>query len=410
MNLIKKFSFSVLFLLSQHFLLAQSTARSVYNLYGLGTLEQQGLCQFESMGYSSIASRSTQNVNLENPAGLNAVKQANQIMDVGLYRTSTFQRAEGESFNSTSGNIGSLNFWFSGGPKTAFAFGASKFSDASYNITNFNNRNTSLGNYSSIFVGEGGVSQMYLAFGQRVVKNLNVGAKVNFLFGSLEKTEQVFLNDFNTTLNIEDTRSFVSSVLDLGIQYTVPLGESSQLTIGSTYRTGSNISIDETSYILSAARTDSISSEDESSLYLPQHVGVGLSYQSKKWQLNMDYQVERWGSNDDDNDYSYNDRHIISAGGEFIKDRFSSNYFDRIAFRAGFGAQSNYVTVRNTDYISYIVSAGAGLPLNRGSMLSIGYQYFQNGTTNSGLVKEISHKLSLNISIKDLWFIKRVYD
>lgn len=387
----------------------QSTVRSIYNIYGVGSLNQIGLGQYESMGYTGVAARSVGTVNLENPASLNAIKGVNHILDMGFYHTNTVQRTFESSFSSQSGNMGSINYWFSSGTKSAFSFGAGKYSDASYDISDFNNSTTALGTYDSRYIGDGGISQIYVAGSREVFKNLNIGARANFLFGSFSRTEIVSLENFESSLIFDDSKRFAKAVLDGGLQYTIPFQNERSITLGSTLRQGVDVDISEETYIIED-ETDSLYTEGESTIHLPRQIGLGISYLSPKWQLSLDYQVENWSKNPEQQNYSYNDRHIVSIGGAFQKDRRSIEYKDRIVVRFGAGVQSNYISVDEVDFLSSFYSVGLGLPLTRGSQLNIGYQYFQNGTLTDDLIIESSHKLSLNISISDIWFRKRFYD
>lgn len=405
-NLIKA-TFLSFFLLLHYAGSAQSISGSAYNIFGIGTLNQTGLLQFQSLGGSGIGARSDENVNLKNPASLNAIVGHNQIFDIGVSFSSLSQKSLERSFSTTYGGLNGLNYWVRAGDNLAFAFGASKFSDASFDIID-SKLNSSLGSFDARYIGTGGISQLYFAAGFKISKSLSLGARFNLLSGSQSLTEITHLSQLNFDVTVNEEQNFVKAILDLGVQYDLPIGQNKKLVLGAIYRPKSPIN-----YLHEKTLTnysDSLIAESSSSSYVPEKLGVGIGFSLPKWQFNIDYEFENWGINQAEQTYSYTDRSLFSVGIEYQKERFSSSYLDRVAFRFGAGIQSNYTVVDQTNYWNQTWSAGLGLPFNRGSLINIGYQYQKMGTQTNNLVLENSHTFSLSFSIKDIWFRKGAYD
>jgi len=413
-SLIKKSLFASVLLCSSVLLSAQSITNSAYNVFGIGTLEQPGLVSYEGMGYAAIGSRAGDLVNLKNPAALNSIRGFTQIFDVGIALSGLSQEVNDETVTSSFGGLHDLNYWFRASPKTALSLGISKFSDANYDILDSQSGSSAVGRSDSRHLGEGGSSQLYVAGAYSLSPNLHVGLKSNFLFGSLLSDEVVTLFDPRAELEIESKRSFVTANLEAGLQYQFLLSSKTKMVLGSTFRTGGFTSLREDRLIVSDAGTsvDSLRSDGNTSeIYLPRKLGFGVGLESQSWMINLDYEFENWGDNEDQDSFSYQDRFTASMGLQFVNDRFSEKLINRVAFRMGAGVHSNYVEVENQEYLSSYYTFGLGVPLNRGAAsVNLSYQHYTNGTLNSSLIRESANTFSISVSIRDFWFRKRAFD
>ncbi len=412
-SLIKGQAITFLFLCSFIFVKAQSISNSAYNVFGIGTLEQQGLVQYESMGNAAIGSRPHNIVNLKNPAALNAIQGFTQIFDVGVTYSGLRQNANEETFQSSFGGLHDLNYWFRANSRTAFSFGVSKFSDATYDILDSQSGSNAIGRSDSRHIGEGGSSQVYLASAYSLSPNLHFGLKSNFLFGGFQENETVTIFDPSAQLDIVSERSFVTATLEAGIQYQFLVSKFTRLVLGSTFRTGSSVDFDEDVQIISNAGTsiDSLSSDTQSELYLPRKIGVGLGLESRSWMVNIDYEAENWGENVNNEVLEYNNRFVSSFGVQFTRDPFSDKLLNRVAFRAGAGVHSNYLDIDGQSFLGRFYSAGIGIPINRGAAsINLAYQHYAHGTLESNLIQENTNTFSINVSIRDVWFRKRAFD
>ncbi|MEM9328116.1 MAG: hypothetical protein AAGA85_20785 [Bacteroidota bacterium] len=391
-----------------HELRAQSIGHSAYNAFGLGTLEQVGLVPYEHMGYAAIGSRIDDVVNLENPAGLTSIRGFTHSFDFGLSFSQLTQESPSDISTGTFGGLHDLNVWFRLNQKTAISVGLSKYSDATFDILD-----RSTDGSESRLVGDGGSSQAFLAAGYSLLPNLHLGVQGSLLFGSLQREEFLTISDPSAALQVTTTESFVKPLLKLGLQNEYKLGSKARVVLGATYEAGGStqVSIDEVITSSVSLGRDSLFSEDFSTLQLPQKIGFGIGIAMKSWNINLDYELEDWATNEDRSRFSFQDRWLASGGIQYRKDRFSSRMIERVAFRMGGGVHSNYVAADNESYLNPYFSLGMGIPLLKGAAsINVGYQYHTSGTTADNLIMENAHTFSFSLTIRDIWFGKRIYN
>ena len=86
-------------------------------------------------------------------------------------------------------------------------------------------------------------------------------------------------------------------------------------------------------------------------------------------------------------------------------------YWDRIQYATGVNFDTGYLEVDGKRVNNAAISFGLSLPLeNTYSALNISYSYGQKGSISNNLIKENYHKISLNLSLDGIWFIKRKID
>lgn len=408
MNLTKLVLSTLLsFLISVSF--CQSMPGSAYNIFGIGSLEKTGLVSFKGMGNVGIAVRSPEDVNLKNPAALNAITGYNQIFDGGFTYSRLSQQSDNKSFSTSNGGVNSLNYWFRNSSKMAMSFGFEKVSDASYDITDSNSGVNTFGIDETRHLGGGGASSFYVGAGYELIANLNVGLKFNLLFGSIEQSEIFYSQDLISEFLVEENQRFTASGIELGFQYGIPIGENKKITLGSIFKSGSKVRLSHEGSIMSASDTITSSSE-YSSLIIPPKFGLGLGMQIKSWNFNLDYEVENWQRNEEESNYAFNKRTELAGGISFQKDRSSTTYFNRAIFRVGGSLSTNYIKIGGTDHLQASFSAGLGLPIGRRGTINLAYQYVNNGLYASDLIYEQYHAFSLGFSFKNVWFLDGKYD
>ncbi|MBF7091790.1 hypothetical protein IUY40_09565 [Flavobacterium sp. ALJ2] len=90
----------------------------------------------------------------------------------------------------------------------------------------------------------------------------------------------------------------------------------------------------------------------------------------------------------------------------------AQKYIDCISYATGINYDAGYFEVDNQRVNNMSFSLGLSLPLeyNAFSALNISYSYGQKGKIGDGLIKENYHKLSLNLSLGGICFVKRKTD
>ncbi len=83
----------------------------------------------------------------------------------------------------------------------------------------------------------------------------------------------------------------------------------------------------------------------------------------------------------------------------------------RIAYRGGLKYEKSYLMIGNEQIKDFGISFGVGLPVYRSlSTINISAEIGQRGTTDFNLIKEQYAKLTLNVNLHDIWFVKRKFD
>jgi hypothetical protein len=105
-------------------------------------------------------------------------------------------------------------------------------------------------------------------------------------------------------------------------------------------------------------------------------------------------------------------------GGQFIPDIRSKDYWSIVSYRFGFYVGPDYVQV-NQNLPHYAFTFGTGLPIRKYGTYSLYNNQFtvinlalEIGTrgNNQNTVKEAYFKISLGLTLSDLWFIKPKYN
>ena len=105
----------------------------------------------------------------------------------------------------------------------------------------------------------------------------------------------------------------------------------------------------------------------------------------------------------------------IKIGGK-LRPIPGKNYFSNVTYRGGFNIGPDYINT-GRKLPQFGVSFGMGLPVANYSQLARGqatvinmaFEYGKRGNNNN-LLKEDLFRLSIGLSLSDIWFVKRKYD
>ena len=279
------------------------------------------------------------------------------------------------------------------------------------------------------YTGEGNVTQAKLGFGILLTKRLSVGADMVYYHGRISRyfnTDITSLLSNETFVNAHGTaRESISRLgANIGLQYDLIQSDKRVLTFGATYRPRTNLkpttsrSIYSTS-ITSDKITDTTSKENFS---LPNTFTFGLSYQSVRLSLGLDYSMEQW------NNVNTNDP---MNGIEFKNNQFGVQYIpnpmdvrhvlNRWSYRLGFRYNDYYMRINGHNVRDKAITLGVGIPIKvQGlSAVNVGVEFGQRGRTADGamgtrqfrMIRENYIKLSIGLSLfgEDDWFKRFKY-
>ena len=170
-------------------------------------------------------------------------------------------------------------------------------------------------------------------------------------------------------------------------------------------------------------RVDSVFSKAEESgkMIFPASYTVGFVLEHKEntgkgWLVGVDYLMSKWSDfrlfNEAD---AVQDGSQLRVGGQ-LRPKPSANYFNNVAYRAGFFVGTDYINV-GKELPQYGFTFGLGLPVGNYSAISrfqytiinLGFEYSKRGKTDN-LLKENLFRISAGFNLSDLWFNKRRYD
>jgi hypothetical protein len=80
---------------------------------------------------------------------------------------------------------------------------------------------------------------------------------------------------------------------------------------------------------------------------------------------------------------------------------------EQIILRGGLSYEELPYIVSGIGVNEYSVSGGFSIPLTLDNTLDIGIQYASRGSLENGLMKEDRIRLSVGISLGDIWFIRQ---
>lgn len=392
---------------------AQNNTNSPYTRYGYGQLADQSFGNSKAMGGIAYGLRDGYQINASNPASYTAIDSLTFLLDGGLTLQNTNFSKDAIKMNAKNSSFDYIAMQFRINRKLAMSVGFLPFSNVGYNInkTEKIDGGQSLGNYSTVFIGEGGLHQMYIGAGYKLFKGLSVGANFSYLFGTINRSTNTFITSnekpdvsFNEDLSIRDYK------LDLGMQYTINLAKKKSLTIGGVYSLGHKLNSTASSQFDGADITPA-----NSDFRLPQMFGMGLTYNyDKRLTVGLDYSLQQWSKGN----YFGNelcDRSKYSIGAEFIPSPNKRNYLGRVKYRVGAFISDPYVKVADgTDANiftkgsrEYGVTGGFGLPVFKSkSILSISAQYSKINAKTSNMIGESYLKLSVGLTFNEAWFMK----
>ncbi len=389
---------------------AQSVSSSPYSLFGLGSEYDADFGGLPGIGSSGIALPSNKFINNLNPASLGFMYQNHFLFDVGGKAIVTSYQDASNKETRNNVQFSHLAFAFPISQKSAVSVALKPYTSSAFKISNM-----SLGikdsneNYLYSATGTGGLNDFDVSYGYRVSNRFSLGVKGSALFGSSSVAENYLIQ--STLLYIDKTTNYSGVRLEAGSQFVID----STFTIGTTFKSPTKINASKVESISSVTSSSTVTvvsglSLDVNDYVMPLEVGFGLSKKIRKnYNFSMDYQKSFWSSVNQSASYGvFTNQDKLALGLSFDKEKKGRSYFDHIKYSTGFNYDTGYLEVDSKKIKNVAFSVGVSLPIdNTFSMLNISYSYGQKGSVTSGLIKENYHKISLNLSLDGLWFVKR---
>jgi len=413
---------SILCLAGSTELLAQPALPSPLSRYGVGEVTLSAYGQQRVIGGLGQAWQPITALNPANPASLGSLRLS--TFDFGLYAGSSRQDNGSSTSRQPVGNISNVALGFPiWEKKMALSFAIQPYSRVNYSISQIPDSVTE-SNPGISQTGEGGLNQISFGLGYNVMKNLNVGASVSRLFGTIRHQAYSEYGTGNTLNNFLDTRNSLGGVqAKLGAQYTLALKNDQKLLFGLTfvpqtslrnslstalvrYRVGEltqAVTIEDTVYYAVTSPSAKLASE----------IHAGLSYAPNgRWWFGGEYTT------------SPSTQTFLDESGQWQRNRSSmalgvthtpkleagqKGYFRRVTYRAGLRITQLPVEINGQGVDETSISAGVVLPFFKTfSVLTVGGEVGQR--SGAGDYKEQYVLMHVSATLSDRWFIKRKYD
>lgn len=402
-------------------LLNGQTLQSPYSIFGLGEFIFPGLSQNMAMGNVGIGTESNRHINILNPANLTH----NQLSSFQVGINGDFRRYSGteDDYESTSANLRYLALSF---PVVSNRW-TTAFSLVPLSIVDYSTYSAdSLDAGENVVIqnkGDGGVTQLAWGNGFRIFKQLSMGVKAAFIFGSINKNADIFLTgeEVSSVYVVAYNKKTVYSdfLFSASLAYRVQLSDVKYLSFGALYEFPKDVAGSEKQTLgretiggigdpAPILLNENITRKES----LPENLGVGVSYGIiNKFKIGADMQYRNWSKFNPEKGVLYRNTMDLSAGFEIIPDIASvSSYIKRIVYRAGISYRQLPYRVNNKQINDFGVNFGISFPVNGISSLDTVVKIGSRGATTNNLIRENYIQFVLGATINDKWFIKRRYD
>jgi long-subunit fatty acid transport protein len=399
--------------------LAQEGTSSPYSFYGIGDIKFKGTVDTRSMGGISFIPDSI-HINLQNPAQLASLKLTTFSVAGTYFTTKSKTEIQEQKSRRTT-----MDYFAVGIPVGKLGFGLAiyPYSSVGYKIQSLS---ADAAPIFSRYNGVGGVNRVFLGAGYQLTKKINIGADIQYSFGTIETSSLRFLNTVQYGTRENNYSSLQGLNADFGITYQTKFKGNHSFFTGLSYTPQSKMELDNARSIdiiqfQNSGAIATIESEDidveNTTINMPSKLTFGSGYgKVKNWLIGgeislINNSVMSNRFNDIDDAY-FEDTVRYSLGGYFIPNYNSySNYFKRVTYRAGLRYENTGLVLQNKSITDFAGSFGMGMPLNGTfSNINFGLEIGKRGTVYYNLVQENYMNFSVGLSFSDKWFVKRKFD
>ncbi len=401
---------------------AQGGTKSPYSQFGLGALGDYSQSMSRGMNGVGYGLRQGNQVNTLNPASYAGVDSLTMLFDMGLSGQTTNFKEGGVSRNASMAAFEYVAASFRAWKNVGVSFGVLPFTNVGYDYQT-KSRSSETGTVSETYTGSGGLHQVFLGVGGRVVKGLSVGVNAAYLWGSIDRSVTPSASTASNSLTKKYSTNITNYKLDFGVQWEQSLSKRDQLTIGAVVGVGHNLkntaSMSIMKYNSASSKTDTTTFSVGDAMALPMSYGVGVAYKHDgRLTLAADYSLEQWGKVDipgyQGGTYQklsgqMKDRHRVVAGLDWTPNPMGRKYMDFVHYRVGVGYATPYYNINGQDGPKELsASIGVALPIinsyNNRSVLNISGQWVRSKA--DGFITENTFRINVGITFNERWFMK----
>lgn len=388
---------------------AQDTT-SPYSKFGYGLLRDNATSAQRQMGGVGYAMNSGRQINVMNPASYAMIDTLTFLFDTGVSVNQMWSEDDGVHQTSTGGGLDYITMQVPIGRRMGASLGIVPYSSVGYSF------GSNIDNGVSLRSGEGGLSQLYLGFSGRILKNLSVGFNASYLFGTTYNHVYATSNAGSVSLFTQETvvRDFH---LEFGAQYSMKLNPTNRLTAGLVFSPGKTLlghamvttaEVQSSSTVVVADTVAYVNLRDRFSL--PCTWGAGINWQWRnRLMVEADFTYQPWSKAkfprlDNFISTRFQDRWKVALGAQYVHNP-RGNYLQRINLRAGAFLSRDYITVADNSVKDWGASIGFGLPApGQKTIINIGVEYRNRRAYPNPMLKESYLNITLGVNFNETWF------
>lgn len=399
----------------------QNSTISPYSYFGIGELRAPGTIENQLMGRLSMYTDSI-HLNFNNPAAYGKLRLTTYAAGAGIKQVQLDNGTEQQDVSVSTLEYLALGFPLS--QHVGVGFGIMPFSSVGYNLSS-ESTNVNGNTVINDFTGEGGLNQVHFTLGINPLKNLYLGASVNYNFGTLENQRIQSVENVQFGTLDRRTQRVTGYDFNYGMTYSPLITSKLNLHTSVTVNTQANLVATNNQRIGSFAQASGREIETidvnldaqglkNTEIKVPTTTTLGLGIgEDKKWFIGGEYSFQQLSTFSNiflaEDNLAYQDASSYRFGGFYVPDYSSfSGYFKRITYRAGVRFEKTGMLVNNQEIENFGITFGFGLPL--GSVFSnanLGLEYGKTGTTSANLIQENYFKVIIGLSLNAKWFQKR---
>ncbi|TAL70760.1 MAG: hypothetical protein EPN82_01310 [Bacteroidetes bacterium] len=382
---------------------------SNYSIFGIGDIYPGGNAAYESLGGTSIAVPSDFGINMRNPA-LWSFTRTSRLQAGFRFNQNNVSNGQYTLFQN-NGKVDGIFGIFSVDTSIGLSvsFGVHPYSSVNYLIKTENNvdlDSTKKVLAQTTFNGSGGLSNAYIGASFRLFDGLNLGASVHATFGLIETQITTIFpqNSYAASVSIRDDNFF-----GFGYKAGAYYSGIENIGIGAFIEGHPNINVDsKLYYTYLTILKDTVKQNPEYSVKMPLSFGFGLSYTLGKFLFAGDFILQDFSNFDYNTNVKakYKNSSQLSFGISRLGNKsISAKFLDKINYNFGFGYRELYFNTYGNDINEYYGSFGMDMPVIGSAMVNFALTFGSRGTTNAGLVRELFGRLTVDLSIGEIWFV-----
>ncbi len=448
-------------------LYAQFDSQSQFSYYGLGTMQKNFIQSGSAMGGTFHSIRDSNALNFANPAALSAL-DVTQFIFGGEANLNFAQNGTG-----TNVYLNQLGLGFPLMKRKNIGWGLhigfSPFSQVAYKSTD-STRNIFGSDTVDVFKinqGSGGLNKVTLGNGIRIGRNFSIGVNAHFIFGTTYRNTNIYVDPATGMLStiVQNKVKVNAFTADAGFQFFYPIAIKKRykpeggdtirkklwpfktqriyVTVGGTYSIGNgfNSSVEQlalqvvgnsvTGGVDTYQDTLYIHPAQRNALRFPHYIGGGISFKRPNvWTVAMEFNYGIWkGFTYPGQDGSvFNNSWSVNVGTEFSpnfkgRETGKGRFFKNIIYRFGARYGNPYLRPDGNSVDEVAGSFGLGLPLGFvrvydqelnqkiiTSYINLGVEGGMIKSRNNGVFNQSFLRVSIAITLKDQWFIKRRFN